>query len=519
MAGDQTRSARGTQGAKSTQGGQGSQGAQGAQGAHGAEGPITPREQDYPQWYQDIIAAAELVDQAPVRGCWILRPNGYAIWELVQGELDRRFKRHGVQNVYFPLLIPMSFIEKEKEHVEGFSPELAVVTHGGGEELEEPLVVRPTSETIIWSTLKRWIRSHRDLPMLLNQWCSVMRWEKRPRAFLRTAEFLWQEGHTAHSTADEAREFSLTMLGVYYRVQDEVLALAPLPGEKPAHERFPGAVSTFSLEPMMQDGRALQACTSHDLGENFARAFDVTFQGDDGESHPAYATSWGLSTRVIGATLMAHGDDRGAIFPPAIAPIQVVVVPVPGRDEESTRAVERAAGEAQATLERSGYRVAVDDRPGLRPGAKFFHWERRGVPLRLEIGPRDLAAGSATAATRHDGEKRPVPLDTLADDVRQLLAGVQQGLADRARATRESRTQTVDDRAGLERAVAGGYALARWCEQRSCADDIQGQTRATIRCFPFTRDGDRFVPIADDPGPCSWCGTEARRRVIIARSY
>lgn len=483
------------------------------------EGPITPRAQDYPQWYQDIIAAAELIDQAPVRGCWILRPNGYAIWELIQGNLDRRFKAHGVRNAYFPVLIPMSYIEKEKAHVEGFSPELAVVTHGGGELLDEPLVVRPTSETIIWSTLKRWIRSHRDLPMLLNQWCSVMRWEKRPRAFLRTSEFLWQEGHTAHSSAEEARDFALQMLDVYYRVQEEVLGLAPIAGEKPEHERFPGAVSTFTLEPMMQDGRALQNCTSHDLGDNFAKAFDVTFQGDDGESHPAYATSWGFSTRVIGAVLMAHGDDRGAIFPPAIAPVQVAIVPIPGRDEESARAVEDAAALALRELSMAGYRVTVDSRPGLRPGAKFFHWERRGVPLRLEIGPRDVAAGQATAVTRQDGQKRPIPLSALQPHVEDLLDEMQVALGQRARTFREARTKTVDDRAGLESAVGDGYASARWCESRGCAEEIQTETRATIRCFPFERTEQGFAPEPDDPGPCAWCGASARRRVLVARSY
>jgi prolyl-tRNA synthetase len=485
----------------------------------GADGPITPRATDYAQWYQDIIAAAELVDQAPVRGCWILRPNGYFIWESIQRELDARFKRLGVQNAYFPLLIPQSFITKEAEHVEGFSPELAVVTHGGGEELEEPLVIRPTSETVIWATLRKWIRSHRDLPMLLNQWANVMRWEKRPRAFLRTAEFLWQEGHTAHATAEEARRFSLTMLGVYQEFADTVLGLSALPGEKPAHERFPGAVSTFTIEPMMQDGRALQAATSHDLGANFANAFDVTYQGEDGASHPVYATSWGLSTRSIGGVLMVHGDDRGAIFPPLVAPVQIAIVPVPGRDDASTRAVDEAAAAAKRDLSGAGFRVAVDDRPGLRPGAKFFHWERHGAPLRLEIGPRDVAAGQATAATRHDGHKRPVPLSGLAGAAGALLDGVQRDLLDRAHATRQARTQRVEDRAGLEAAVANGYALARWCERTACAKEMQEATRATIRCFPFHRDETGFVPEPDDPGPCAWCGTPATRRVVVARSY
>lgn len=485
----------------------------------GADGPITPRASDYAQWYQDIIAAAELVDQAPVRGCWILRPNGYLIWEIVQRELDQRFKRQGVQNAYFPLLIPQSYITREAEHVEGFSPELAVVTHGGGEKLEEPLVVRPTSETIIWATYRKWIRSHRDLPLLLNQWGNVVRWERRPRAFLRTTEFLWQEGHTAHATAEDGRAFALRMLGVYQEFVDTVLGLAALPGEKPAHERFPGAVSTFTIEPMMQDGRALQAGTSHDLGTNFARAFDVTFQGEDGASHPVYATSWGMSTRVIGGVLMSHGDDRGAVFPPVVAPVQVAIVPVPGRDEAGTRAVEEATATAKAALVDAGLRVVVDDRPGLRPGAKFFHWERHGAALRLEIGPRDVAAGQAVAVTRHDGQKRPVALSSLASAASDLLNTAQAELMERARVNRESRTRVAHDRESIEEAVTSGYALARWCEVKSCAEDIQAATRATIRCYPLERQNGTYVPLPDDPGPCAWCAQAARRRVIIARSY
>jgi prolyl-tRNA synthetase len=393
------------------------------------------------------------------------------------------------------------------------------VTRGGGKELEEPLVLRPTSETMIASVLRDYIQSYRDLPVLINQWGNVVRWEKRPRAFLRTSEFLWQEGHTAHATAAEARRFALTMLGVYREFADTVLGLAPLVGEKPAHERFPGAVATFTLEPMMQDGRALQAGTSHDLGPNFANAFDVTYQGEDGEAHPVYATSWGMSTRLIGAVLMAHGDDRGAVFPPSVAPIQVAIVPVPGRDEAGTRAAEQAAAAAQRELAQAGCRVAVDDRPGLRPGAKFFHWERRGAPLRLEVGPRDVAAGQAVAATRHDGQKRPVPLAGLGPAVAALLEAAQRDLRERARAFREARTRAVDDRAGLEAAVATGYALARWCERTECAQAIQAATRATIRCYPLEATDAGFAPLPDDPGPCAWCGTPATRRVVIGRAY
>ena len=483
------------------------------------DGPIIPRATDFAQWYQDIIAAAELVDQAPVRGCYILRPNGYFIWESIQRDLDARFKQHGVQNAYFPLLIPMSFIMKEAEHVEGFAPELAVVTHGGGEALEEPLVVRPTSETVIWSTFRRWIRSHRDLPLLLNQWCNVLRWEKRPRAFLRTAEFLWQEGHTAHATAEEARQYALENHVIYYDFLEECLGIGPIAGEKPPHERFPGAVATFTLEPMMQDGRALQTGTSHDLGDTFGRAFDVTYQGEDGQSHPVFATSWGMSTRTIGGVLMVHGDDRGAVFPPTVAPVQVAIVPVPGRDDASTRAVETAAADLKQTLTKAGLRVTVDSRPGLRPGAKFFHWERHGTPLRLEIGPRDVAAGQVMAARRDTGEKMAMPLSGIATAVQSTLDAIQMNLRLQAHARREARTYAVDTRAEIEETVLKGYAFTRWCESRECAADMQAQSRGTIRCFPFEKHGNEFRPIPNDPGPCGWCGNHATRRVLVGRSY
>jgi prolyl-tRNA synthetase len=483
------------------------------------DGPIVARATDFAQWYQDIIAAAELVDQAPVRGCYILRPNGYFIWEAIQRDLDARFKRHGVQNAYFPLLIPMSFIMKEAEHVEGFAPELAVVTHGGGEALEEPYVVRPTSETVIWSMYRKWIRSHRDLPLLLNQWCNVMRWEKRPRAFLRTAEFLWQEGHTAHATPEEARQYALENHIIYYDFLEECLGIGPIAGEKPPHERFPGAVATFTLEPMMQDGRALQTGTSHDLGDTFGRAFDVSYQGEDGQSHPVYATSWGMSTRTIGGVLMVHGDDRGAVFPPTLAPVQVAIVPVPGRDDASTRAVEAAAADLHRDLSRAGIRVTIDDRPGLRPGAKYFHWERRGAPLRLEIGPRDVTAGQAMAARRDTGDKSPIPLSGAVAAVQALLDAVQLHLRTRAHEMREARTFTVDTREGIRETVLKGYAFTRWCEDRECAADMQAQSRGTIRCFPFERHGDEFRPIPEDHGPCGWCGNPATRRVLVGRSY
>jgi prolyl-tRNA synthetase len=480
---------------------------------------ITPRDKDFPAWYQDVIAAGQLAESAPVRGCFILRPNGYAVWEAIQALLDPRFKAIGVRNAYFPVFIPNSFIEREAQTVAGFSPELAVVTHAGGEELEEPLVVRPTSETVIWATYKRWIHSHRDLPLLLNQWANVVRWERRPRAFLRTSEFLWQEGHTAHATAEDARAFAMTILGVYTKFAEEVLALAPLPGEKPPHERFPGAEATFTMEPMMQDGRALQAGTSHDLGTTFGEAFDVKFQAEDGSSHPVFATSWGVSTRLIGGLIMVHGDDTGVVFPPLVAADQIVIVPIGGRDPSAVPALLQKAHAIQDELVQAGLRVALDDRLDQRLGARLFAWERRGVPLRLELGQRELDAGSVIAVTRHDGQKRPLPLTGITTAVQSLLIDMQADLGRRAREFRESRTVSVDDRASLEAAAAQGYALARWCESVECAREIQEATRATIRCFPFDRRGDEFAPLPDDPGPCAWCGDPARRRVIIARAY
>lgn len=480
---------------------------------------ITPRAKDFPAWYQDVIAAGELAESAPVRGCFILRPNGYAVWETIQALLDPRFKAIGVRNAYFPLLIPQSYIQKEAQTVAGFSPELAVVTHAGGEELEEPLVVRPTSETVIWATFKRWIHSHRDLPLLLNQWANVVRWELRPRAFLRTTEFLWQEGHTAHATPEDARAFAMRILGIYTRFADEVLGLAPLVGEKPAHERFAGAEATFTIEPMMQDGRALQAGTSHFLGDTFGQAFEVVFQGEDGASHPVFATSWGVSTRLIGGLIMVHGDDTGLVFPPLVAADQVVIVPIGGRDASVVPLLLQTANAMREELQAAGLRVALDERLDQRLGARLFAWERRGVPLRLELGARELESGNVVSVTRHDGQKRPVARAGLLAAVQSLLTEMQAGMGRRAREFREAHTITVSDRAELEAAVASGYAFARWCEGFECAKEMQEATRATIRCFPFDREGDAFAPLPDDPGPCAWCGNAARRRVIIARAY
>src|SRR5580704_8898896 len=369
---------------------------------------VTPQGDDFSAWYNELVLKAELADRAPVKGAMVIRPYGYRVWELLQGELDRRFKDTGHVNAYFPLLIPMSYLQREAEHVEGFSPELAVVTHAGGAELEEPLVVRPTSETVIGEMYSRWISSWRDLPLLINQWANVVRWELRPRLFLRTTEFLWQEGHTAHADADDAMAETLRMLGVYAEVARDVAAMPVVPGEKTPGERFAGAIATFSIEGMMRDGRALQSGTSHYMGTNFSKAFDITYQDADSTVQICHTTSWGMSTRMIGAVIMAHGDDKGLVLPPRLAPHQVVVVPI-GKDPDVAKAAERVATAARA----AGVRVHVDGRDAT-PGFKFNDWELKGVPLRVELGPRDLAAGTAVLAARIGGEgKQTVDLAGL----------------------------------------------------------------------------------------------------------
>ncbi|MBU1879846.1 MAG: proline--tRNA ligase, partial [Chloroflexi bacterium] len=395
---------------------------------------VTPRSQDYSRWYTDVVQRAELADYAPVKGCMVIRPYGYALWENIQEALDRRFKATGVQNAYFPLFIPYSLIEKEAEHVEGFAPQLAVVTHGGGEKLEEPLVVRPTSETIINTMFSQWIQSYRDLPMLLNQWCNVVRWEMRTRLFLRTTEFLWQEGHTAHVTAEEADARARQMLDVYTDFAVNDTAIPVVPGRKSDSERFAGAVRSYTIEAMMGDLRALQAGSSHFLGQNFARVFGTQYLDPDNQLQHVWQTSWGVSTRMVGAMVMVHGDDQGLILPPRLAPTQVIVVPI-GRGDEGAEA--RAAAHALADdLRVPGVRVHVDDREEYTPGWKFNEWEMKGVPLRIEIGPRDLAAGQVVLVRRDTGEKAPVPLASLGERVPALLDDIQRALLDRARAFR-----------------------------------------------------------------------------------
>lgn len=491
---------------------------------------ITPRDEDYSAWYLDVIDEAQLLDEAPVRGCKVFRPHGYAIWELIQQDLDRRFKATGHQNAYFPLFIPLSFLSKEAAHVEGFAKECAVVTHhrlkgttaadgtaavvpDPESALEEPLIVRPTSETVIWHMYGRWIDSWRDLPILINQWANVVRWELRTRPFLRTAEFLWQEGHTAHATEAEAMEEARRMLDVYSDFCHEVLAVPVVKGIKSARERFAGADETFTIEAMMQNGWALQSGTSHFLGQNFAKAFDVTFQDAEGKRDFVWATSWGVSTRLIGALIMTHSDDAGLVLPPKAAPIQVVVIPV-GKSEDLA-AVSEAVAPMVAELRAAGLRVHVDGRDNMRPGAKYFEWERKGVPLRLEVGPRDLAKAQFFAKSRIDSQKFGVPFEGLVDRVVGLMDEIQDALLQAAIERRESRTHVVDSREEFEAILKGetGFIRVPWGGDDEDEKRIADETKATIRCYPLQQ-----APLAEGT-TCPLTGKEAWTWAIFARAY
>jgi prolyl-tRNA synthetase len=481
---------------------------------------ITPREVDYSQWYIDIVLNAKLADYSPVKGCMVIRPRGYAIWERIQAEFDRRFKETGHSNAYFPLLIPMSFLKKEAEHVEGFAPELAVVTHGGGEELEEPYCIRPTSETIIWSKYKDWIQSWRDLPLLINQWANVLRWEKRTRLFLRTSEFLWQEGHTAHETEAEAIEETMRMLEVYRDVVERYLCVPVVTGVKSETEKFAGAVRTYTIEAMMQDKKALQAGTSHFLGQNFAKAFDVKFQTREGGLDYVWATSWGVSTRLIGAVIMTHSDDKGLVLPPSLAPEEVVIVPIYKNDSKA--AVLAYADKIAAELKAAGIRVVLDSDDSSSPGWKFAEWEMRGTPLRIEIGPRDMQAEKLVMVRRDTGEKSFVPAAEAAATARATLDDLQKALYERARTFRDANTARLDSMDALigffgnegkgTQDAQGGFAEALWCGSAECEAAFKAKTKATLRCLPL----DRQEGIE---GNCVICGAKARHRAIFARNY
>ncbi len=472
---------------------------------------LTSRAEDYSRWYNEVVQQAELADYAPVRGCMVIRPYGFALWENVKAALDRRFKATGHVNAYFPLFIPMDFMEREAEHVEGFSPELAVVTHGGGKELEEPLAVRPTSETVIGHMYAKWIQSYRDLPVLINQWANVVRWEMRPRLFLRTTEFLWQEGHTAHATREEAEREVMRMLDVYAEFAETEAAVPVIKGRKSASEKFAGAGASYTIEAMMGDGRALQSGTSHDLGQNFARAFDITFQDADGELQHCWTTSWGISTRFVGAVVMVHGDDQGLILPPKLAPTQVVIVPIWRDDDERAEVMGVVSGLKE---ELRTIRVEVDDREQHTPGFKFNEWELRGVPLRIEVGPRDVKNRQAVLARRdvpgREG-KSAVALADVPGAVPRMLDEIQESLYRRAVAFREERTARPTSREELDKAVARGFAWAWWCGSAECEGRVKEDTSATIRCIPFEQPGGE--------GECIVCGGPAEEQAVFARAY
>ncbi len=476
------------------------------------EKKLPTRQENFSEWYNQLVLRAELADYAPVRGCMVVRPYGWALWENIQKALDDRFKATGHVNAAFPMLIPQSFMTKEKEHQEGFSPELAVVTHGGGQELEEPLVVRPTSETIIGTMYAKWIQSYRDLPVLVNQWANVVRWEMRTKLFLRTLEFYWQEGHTAHATEQEAVEETERMLQVYADFARTEAAVPVIPGRKSESEKFAGAVNTYSIEAMMGDTKALQAGTSHFLGQNFAKAFDIKFLDESNQLQYCWTTSWGVSTRFIGAIIMTHGDDQGLVLPPRLAPIQVVIVPIYRKDEEKS-AVMEAVNAVQAQLK--ALRVKVDDREGLTPGFKFNDWELKGVPLRIEIGPKDVQNGTVALSRRdipgRDG-KSFLPMAGLESSVPALLQTIQDNMLAKATAFRDSHIVEVSDYETFKQVVAEqGWALAWWSDDRENEARIKEETKATLRVY------------ASDPNPgegvCFYSGRKTNQKAYFARSY
>jgi prolyl-tRNA synthetase len=488
---------------------------------------VTKRAENYSQWYNDLALKADLAEQSAVRGCMVIKPYGYAIWEKMQSLLDARFKKTGVQNAYFPLFIPKSFFSREAEHVAGFAKECAVVTHhrlmndpdGNGivvdpsAKLEEELIVRPTSETIIWNTYKNWITSWRDLPLLCNQWCNVVRWEMRTRLFLRTAEFLWQEGHTAHATAEEAQAKAEEMVHVYADFAREVMALPVIVGHKSPNERFAGAIDTLTIEAMMQDGKALQAGTSHFLGQNFAKSFDVQFTNKEGKMDYVWATSWGVSTRLMGALIMAHGDDNGLVLPPALAPIQVVMVPIYKGDDEFN-AVMQELDKIKDQLEALGVSVKIDGRDTLRPGFKFAEWELKGVPVRLAMGARDLAAGTVEVARRDTLTKETMQLEGIAEHIKGLLDAIQKNIYDKALAFRDANVEKCDDWEEFKVKIQQGkFLLCHWDGTTETEQAIKDQTKATIRCIPV----DSYV--CEEEGRDIYSGKPSKARVVFAISY
>jgi prolyl-tRNA synthetase len=483
---------------------------------------LTTRSEDFSAWYNEVVLRAELADYSPVRGCMVIRPAGYGIWERMQRALDDMFKATGHQNAYFPLFIPESFLHKEAEHVQGFAPETAVVTHGGGKELEEPLVIRPTSETIIYSMFAKWVQSYRDLPLLINQWANVVRWEMRTRLFLRTLEFLWQEGHTAHVTHDEAEEEARKILGLYRDFMEGWMAMPVVTGQKTESEKFAGALRTYALEAMMQDNRALQAGTSHNLGQNFAKAFDLTFQSESGDMAHAWNTSWGVSTRLVGGLVMTHGDDNGVRIPPLLAPTELVIVPIWKSDEERSRVLEAARRifENLGDWERrdpNRLRVHLDARENMKPGAKYYDWEMRGVPLRMELGPRDLDRNQCVLVRRDTRAKQTASLDSVGEDIETLLETIQDDMLSTARERREKNSHrgpiTYDEFRKLMDGQ-GGFVYAGWCGDPACEATVKEDTKATIRVLP-----DEEFRSADPPDVCVRCSRPSTAEALWAKAY
>ena len=483
---------------------------------------LTTREADFSAWYNEVVLRAELADYSPVRGCMVIRPNGYGIWERMQRALDDMFKATGHENAYFPLFIPESYLHKEAQHVEGFAPEVAVVTHGGGKKLEEPLIIRPTSETIIYSMFAKWVQSYRDLPLLMNQWANVVRWEMRTRLFLRTLEFLWQEGHTAHATHDEAEEEARRMLGVYSDFMEGHMAMPVITGLKSNAEKFAGALCTYACEALMQDNKALQAGTSHNLGQNFAKAFDLKFQTEAGDEAFAWNTSWGVSTRLVGGLVMTHGDDVGIRIPPLLAPTELVIVPIYRSDDERNRVLEAADRVEQRLLDwerrdPGRLRVHIDDREGVKPGAKYYDWELRGVPLRMELGPRDIDSNQGVLVRRDNRAKKPVSLDTVGEEVAELLMRIQEDMLIAARDRREANSIrhkiSYDDFKELMEGK-GAFVYAGWCGGEECEAKIKEETKATIRVLP-----DEEFRSAEAPATCLKCGRASVAEAVWARAY
>jgi len=469
---------------------------------------ITPMEVDFSQWYTDVIKKTDLVDYAPIKGFMVIKPYGYAIWENIQSYMDKKFKETGHKNCYFPLLIPESLLQKEADHVEGFAPEVAWVTHGGDEELAERLCIRPTSETIICEMYSRWLKSYRDLPFLYNQWCNVVRWEMSTRPFLRTSEFLWQEGHTLHETYEEAEEETLQMLDIYRETAEELLAMPVVVGQKSEKEKFAGAYVTYTMEAMMHDGKALQAGTSHNLGQHFTKAFDITYSDRNGELKYPYHTSWGVSTRLIGGIIMTHGDNRGLVLPPGVAPVQVVIVPIALHKEG-------VLDKAQEIFDqlKDKFRVELDDRENYSPGWKFNEWEMKGVPIRIEIGPRDMEKNQAILFRRDELEKEAVSLDDLERAIEKLLQDINNNLLYKAKTMRDERTYIIKTFDEMEEAmdIRLGFVKAMWCGETECEENIKDKTGVTIRCIPFEQEnlGDK----------CAFCDRKAKHMVYLAKAY